>query len=163
MKHIYTDRLIDCRIILFYENMCGCKMVQLMWYLRNNIALNQDAMKRKLDGTNPFLHRCYVTVTNQFMEQSWESNACSSLNESNHLLWNQHSIAALVDFCFGVLSRHKSEHLKTLCFYKVHFSIILSTAAFVSSSFTHEFLHIFPFILFVCSVFAILFSLLSTI
>ena len=106
--------------------MCGCKMVQLLWHLRNNIALYRGAMKRKLDGTNPFTHRCYVTVTKQFVEQSWESGASSSLREINHLLWNQLFIAALVDACLWVLSRHKSEHLKTLCSI-IRFILVLSS------------------------------------
>jgi hypothetical protein len=122
MKHAY----IHCRIVLFYENMYGCKEVQLLWHLCNNIALTPEVAKRKLDGTNPFIQRCYVTVANQFMEQSWESDACSSLKESNHLLWNQHSIASLVYACLWVLSRRKSEHFKTLCsIIRYIFSIIL--------------------------------------
>ena len=126
MQHAYTDRYTDCRKISFYENMYGCKVAQLLWHLRNNIASNQDATKRKLEGTDPFIHHCYVTITNQFMEQSWESDVRSSLKESNHLLWNQHSIAALVDACLWVLSRRKSEHLKTLCSI-IRYNLVLSS------------------------------------
>jgi hypothetical protein len=119
-KATYIYWPIDCRQILFYENMYGCKVAQLLCHWRNNIALNQDATKRKLGGTNPFIHRCYVTVTNKCMEQSWESDTSSSL------LWNQHYITALVDACLWVLSRRKSEHLKTLCSI-IRYILILSS------------------------------------
>jgi hypothetical protein len=68
MKHKYTDRLTGCRKILWEPVWMWNGAIVVT--LRNNIAFNQDAMKRKLDGTNPFVHRRYVTVTNQFVEQS---------------------------------------------------------------------------------------------